>query len=482
MTAPYAAQGSRSPLAVDRARGDVRVMSDAVRRIELPVGGIVAADGAHARGSVGMTTRHGRPPRWRATELAACLLGRNWPGDAADFVGAAAGGDALDSEDVTAPLSELLRAAASEAELSVLGRLGLRWDLLRLLGNLARLRAEEGRTPAILTEPITAPLIITGLPRSGTSFLHRLLVADPAAAAPLVWQTIHPYPEPSARRDRRIAHVERQLRHFGRLAPALRSVHPLDACAPQECTEITAQVLQSLRFETVYHVPSYKAWLRVHGHAAAYRFHRRFLQHLQHQHRAQHPDAPAYRNWVLKCPDHVFALDALRAAYPDARIVFLHRDPLKVLPSVAQLTEILRSPFTRRLDRREIGRTVVEDWVAGAGRMVMEARAPTFPPSQVLHLRYRDLVQRPMETVRRLYGHFDMALMPAAEASMQALLAARPRGGYGENHYSFAAHGIDPEELRVRFAAYVSLFGVPAETDPTPPSRGLHTRPAHAGS
>jgi hypothetical protein len=429
-----------------------------------------------------MTTRHGHPPRWRAAELAACLFGREWPGDAADLIAAAKGGDDLGSEDVAQPLGVLLRATASQAELSVLGRLGLRWDLLRLLGNLARLRAEERLAPEILTEPITAPLIITGLPRSGTSFLHRLLVADPAAAAPLVWQTLHPYPDPGARRDRRIAHVERQLRHFGWLAPALRSVHPLDACAPQECTEITAHVLQSLRFETVYHVPDYKAWLRAHGHAAAYRFHRRFLQHLQHQHRAQHPGAAACGNWVLKCPDHVFALDALRAAYPDARIVFLHRDPLKVLPSVAQLTEILRSPFTRRLDRREIGRTVVEDWVEGADRMVMEARAPTFPPSQVLHLRYRDLVQRPMETVRRLYGHFDMALMPAAEASMQALLAARPRGGYGENHYSFADHGIDPEELRVRFAAYVSLFGVPADTEPAPPSRGLRTRPAHAGS
>ncbi len=429
-----------------------------------------------------MTTRHGRPPRWRATELAACLFGRHWPGDGADLIAAAGAGRELEAEGVAEPLGALLAAAASQAELSVLGRLGLRWDLLRLLRNLARLRAEEGRAPAILAEPIAAPLIITGLPRSGTSFLHRLLVADPAAAAPLVWQTIHPYRDPRARRDRRIAQVERQLRHFGRLAPALRSVHPLDACAPQECTEITAHVIQSLRFETVYHVPAYKAWLQAHGHTAAYRFHRRFLCHLQHQHRARHPGAAQVPHWVLKSPDHVFALDALRLAYPDARVVFLHRDPLKVLPSVAQLTEILRSPFTRRLDRCGIGRTVVEDWVDGAGRMVAEARAPTFPAAQVLHLRYRDLVQRPMETVRRLYDRFGMALAPPAEAAMQALLAARPRGGYGENHYSFAAHGIDPEELRDRFATYVGLFGVPAESEPAPPSRGLRPRPAHAGS
>ncbi len=421
-----------------------------------------------------MTTWRGCSLTARAAELAACLLGRNWPHEAADAIEAAAGGDDLAGEDVAAPLGVLLRAAAGEAELSAIGRFGLRWDTMRLLGNLARFRAEEARCPEILDERIDAPLIITGLPRSGSTFFHRLLIADPGSVAPLVWQTIHPYPDPRARRDRRAAQVERQLRHFAWVAPALRNVHPLDAVSPQECTEITAHVFQSLRFETVYHIPAYKAWLQAHGHAAAYRFHRRFLQHLRHQgQRGQ---------WVLKCPDHVFALDALRAEYPDARVVFLHRDPLKVLPSVAQLTEILRAPFTRRLDRRGIGRMVVDDWARGAALMVHEARAPTFPPEQVLHLRYRDVVQRPIETVQRLYRHFGMTLRPPALAAMQALLAARPRGGYGENHYTFAAHGIDPEELRARFADYVSLFGVPVEGDPAAPTRGVRTQPAHAGS
>ncbi len=421
-----------------------------------------------------MATKYGRSLAWRAAGLAAGLLGRGAPGDAAELIDAATAGAGLDGEDIAAPLGQLLSACAGEADLSAFGRLGLRWDTLRLLGNLARLRAEEARAPAIGAETIAAPLIITGLPRSGSTFFHRLLIADPATAAPLVWQTIYPYPDPGARRDRRAARVDRTLRHFAWVAPALRSVHPLDSGSPQECTEITAQVFQSLRFETMYHVPSYQAWLRARGHLAAYRFHKRFLQHLQHQGQRG--------RWVLKCPDHVFALDALRAVYPDARVVFLHRDPLKVLPSVAQLTEILRAPFTRRLDRRGIGRMVVEDWVRGAALMVREARAPIFPPRQVLHLRYRDVVQRPIEAVERLYAHFGMMLAAPALAAMRALVAAEPHGGYGENHYSFAAHGIDPAELRSRFADYVSLFGVPAEAEPVPTARGVRTRPAHAGS
>jgi len=426
-----------------------------------------------------VTAWHGRPFLGRAAELATCLTGRGWPGHAADLIAASGAPDDLAAEGIVEPLGALLRAVREEAALSLIGRAGLRWDVVHLLHNLVRLREEERAQPAILAEPVAAPMIIIGLPRSGSTFLHRLLTADPATAAPRVWQTIYPYPERGARQDWRRARVARHLRRFAWLAPRMQSVHPLDADSPQECTEITAQVFQSLRFETIYEVPAYKAWLAEHGHAAAYRFHRRFLQHLQHQARGG-TEPP--RRWVLKCPDHVFALPALLAAYPDARLVFLHRDPLKVLPSVAQLTEILRAPFTRRLDRDGIGRMVVEDWVRGADLMVREARAPTIPAGQVLHLRYRDLVQRPIETVERLYGHFGIAFGEAARGAMQTMLAAKPRGGYGENRYTFAAHGIDPEELRVRFADYVGLFGVPAEGEAPPPSRGLRTRPVHVSS
>src|SRR5208337_341980 len=147
----------------------------------------------------------------------------------------------------------------------------------------------------------------------------------------------------------------------GWLAPAFQALHPLEAISPQECSEITAHVFRSLRFDTNYHIPSYRAWLDADpvGHLPAYQFHRRFLQHLQHQ---AGPRASPPR-WVLKCPDHLFALEAIRAVYPDARLVFVHRDPVKVLLSVARLTEVLRRPFTRDLDPRTIGRDESARWL-----------------------------------------------------------------------------------------------------------------------
>src|SRR5262249_31974901 len=161
--------------------------------------------------------------------------------------------------------------------------------------NLLRLRDEERRTPEILDQPIARPIFVSGLPRSGTTFLHSLLAEDPANLVPRVWQLIYPYPMKNsvAGRDRRRQRAARQLQLFGLLAPDFRRMHPIGAHSPQECSEITAHVFASLRFDTTYHVPSYRRWLDETGHLDAYRFHKRFLQHLQHQ-------AAVGERWVLK--------------------------------------------------------------------------------------------------------------------------------------------------------------------------------------
>lgn len=356
--------------------------------------------------------------------------------------------------DIAAPLRLLLACYDEEARLNLFGRMGARWDMGRFLGNLLRMRAQEKGDPAILEEAIEVPVFITGLPRSGSTFLHALLAEDPAHRVPICWQTIRPYPGPEgaegACRD-----VDRQLRLFDQLAPGFRDFHPIDATSPQECTEISAHVLQSLRFDMTHHVPSYRHWLDRVGHRQAYQFHHRFLQHLQHQAR-QSSDGAGH--WVLKSPDHVFALDALRAAYPDARIVMLHRDPVRVLGSVARLTEILRAPFAREVDRAQVGRQIATHWAIGAASM-MHADAG----GAVLHLHYRALIADPIGTLRRLYAALGRELTPQAAARMQSLVESRPKGGYGNNRYRLADYGLDVSEQRARFAAYTAHFGVEPE-------------------
>src|SRR5262249_10872539 len=139
-------------------------------------------------------------------------------------------------------------------DLGLFGRFATRWDTVRFLTNLLRLRHQETIAPEIAEQRIDQPIFITGVPRSGTTYLHHLLANDPANRIPRIWQLIHPYPLAGAPpgNDRRQRMVDRQLKMFALLAPEFRSLHPVTAASPQECSEITAHVFTSLRFDTNY--------------------------------------------------------------------------------------------------------------------------------------------------------------------------------------------------------------------------------------
>ena len=310
------------------------------------------------------------------------------------------------------PLRRLLASCTDEASLSLVGRMATRWDVVRFLTNLLHFQDAEQRDPGIL-QPADRAADLHHRPAA-----QRHHLSAPAAAG----GSGQPRParladdlSVSARKRRARAgcapaRVARQLRAFERLAPEFRALHPLDATSPQECSEITAHVFRSLRFDTTYRIPSYRRWLDQAGHLPAYRFHRRFLQHLQHQ-------APGGR-WVVKCPDHLFALDAIRAVYPDARLVFVHRDPVKVLLSVAKLTEVLRRPFTRRLDPREIGRQESARWLEGTQQM-MAVGDDAGLPEPIHHVQHTALVADPVGTVAALYRHFGLTLAPRVAAAIE---------------------------------------------------------------
>jgi hypothetical protein len=355
------------------------------------------------------------------------------------------------------PLRQFLHACLEEGDLTLFGRLATRWDAVRFLSNLLRMHKEETRAPEILDQPIERPIFIAGLPRSGTTFLHTLLAQDPANLVPRVWQLIHPYPLDGARtgRDLRPRRVARQLRLFGVIAPEFRRMHPIDADSPQECSEITAHVFASLRFDTTYPIPSYRLWLDQTGHLDAYRFHKRFLQHLQRQ-------AANGGQWVLKCPDHIFALAALRTVYPDACIVFVHRDPLAVLASVARLTEVLRRPFSRHIDKLEIGRRDSDRWLAAAELMIAAADDRTLA-QPIFQIHHRHLVADPLGTVAALYRHFGRSLGPLAADRMGRLVAAKPNGGYGAHRSRLEEYGLDPALEHERYARYMRYFEIPPE-------------------
>ena len=321
------------------------------------------------------------------------------------LIGVARRRTALDEFGETAFLGSLqnfLDACFEEANLGLVGRLATRWDIVRFLSHLLRLHDEELRAPEILDQPVTNPIFISGLPRSGTTFLHSLLAEDPANLVPRVWQTIHPYPlKRGPHRDSRAKRVARQLRLFALLAPNFRRMHPIDAASPQECSEITA---------------------------------------------------------------HVFALAAIRTVYPDARLVLVHRDPLAVLLSVARLTETLRRPFTRSIDKVEIGRQDSDRWLTATELMIAAAQEHHFA-EPIFHVHYLDLIQDPVGTVAALYRHFGETLQPAVAARIGRLVEAKPNGGYRAHGSRLEDYGLDAALERERYTRYMAHFGIRPEPE-----------------
>jgi Sulfotransferase family len=363
--------------------------------------------------------------------------------------------DAFDDPSFVLPLQRLLASCNAESDLNGLGRNAVRFEIRRSLHNLLQFERRERTNPAVLARRIERPVFITGMPRSGSTFLHRLLVRDPTVAAPLSWRLVHPHPSAAGRLGESFdrAKVGAQFYLMRLLAPELNSLHEVAAGEPEECTDITAQVFQSLRYDSVYRVPSYQTWLQRHGHVEAYRFHKRFLQHLDAQ-------APG-RRWILKSPDHVFALDDIQAVYPDTRWVFIHRDPVAVLASVARLTEVLRRPFAHSVNLAEIGQQVCASWLDGAQRMMKAASS-----GSILQLHYREVISDPQGTADRLFRHSGHASSGDAAQRMRKWLGNRSNRTHRQRHYDLGSFGLDPEALREQFKPYTDTFGIELEWPP----------------
>lgn len=410
------------------------------------------------------TLRQGKSPSFRALSAgfgaAESVVPRHWP--AVNAAGIERSANVSLDGAAREGLARLTDAMARETHLSLFGRVSVRYDLTRLARNAALIERMHAENPAIGAAPVVAPVFIMGLPRSGTSFLHTLLGYDPDVMVPRVWQTLYPAPRPrdfDKRTSAAARKTDRQLGIFAGMAPDFPAIHPIDADSPQECSEITAHVFQSLRFDTTFRVPSYTKWLDDFGHDAAFAFHKRYLQALQY--------GVGAKFWALKCPDHTFSIPAILATYPDARFVVVHRDPVHVFASVAHMTEVLRAPFLRDIDTAEIGRQVTERWIEGAKLLVAFDRSGALPPERLINLQYEALTSDPIGSVERIYRHFGTALTREAETGMRAHLAAAPSGGYGKNRYQMADFGINPERLRPDFAPYVDYFGIRTRSNPT---------------
>jgi len=356
---------------------------------------------------------------------------------------------------IDVPMQRLVRAYHDDAQLTTLGRITVYETLVSQLENLLLLEHERKQRPQIANEAIRAPVFITGLPRTGTTLLHGLLTQDPENRVPMTWEVMYPARPAPAGIDAIRKKTNARLAWVNRLAPGFDRIHPVEADLPQECIAITALAFMSIQFHTTHNVSSYQNWFERGSQSPGYAFHHRLLQHLQ--------DHRSGQRWVLKAPGHLFALAELLTQYPDARIVQTHRDPLRVVASMASLATILKRAFSNAADPRQIGRDWADRW-AGALERFLNTR-DTAPANQFLDVSYGQLVTAPLETVEEVYEFLGCRLTNTARNRMRVYLDRYPKNKHGPHRYSLSEFGLDARAESARFHDYCERFDIPTQPD-----------------
>ena len=356
------------------------------------------------------------------------------------------------------PLGVLVKSLEEEAGLHPLGRFLMHVRLQSLLETRLRLVNEwRGQSETLADLPIRRPVFITGMPRSGSSFLHEVLSVDPANRVPHVWEVMFPV---RANRDgkgddraRRIRKTAASLWWFRRLAHEPDSVYPMRAWSPHECVAIHAYTCLSQEFICTARVPSYEKYLRSSDLTAVYAWQKRFLQHLQAD------SAP--KRWVLKTPDHVYCLKELFSIFPDAIIIQTHRNPLEVLRSSIQLTEVLYNLFAWPGSRHDIAEREAMLLARQMEEFIRFRDAHPHLAGRFIDLNYPDLVADPVGAVRRVYQQMDVELTEEAAKRMRQLISQRSR--YRKHNPTLTEFGVDVLREARRFSQYCFRFGIPCQ-------------------
>jgi len=346
----------------------------------------------------------------------------------------------------------LLRSIEEESRMHLVGRIMTRTEVLRSLRTRLLLTSLWDEAPEALERPITEPVFVIGLARSGTSILHELLALDEASRAPATWELLDPAEaaagDPHARRAGDDTHS-----FWQEVEPEYDAMHHNDGDLPNECIFALAHEFLSDHWSGVHAAPAYASHVAFADHADAYRYHRRILQTLQGEDPVR---------WVLKAPSHLAQLATLFWVYPDARVVHVHRDPLKTVPSTLSLLGTLKSMRCEDVSIADLPPVAI-----GSAMLLDNAIAGradgSLPDEQFVDVRYADLMAYPGRAVVDIYEQLEWPRADDLAHRVNAYVAARPKGAHGEHRYSLEDFGLDALTERERFGDYRERFSVPEE-------------------
>lgn len=352
------------------------------------------------------------------------------------------------------PLSLLVGSCRATGNLSPAGWRVLRSVVLRHLRNRLYLRAYLERHGDAGTHPPGSPLVITGLPRTGTSLLHNLLAQDPRHRFLRLWEGLHPAPPgpPGPSEATLVGQAERWLDRFYERVPEFRAIHPLTARGPEECDSLLQNAFASQHFDDMFDAPEYSRWFWHGTPTAQYRDYALQLRVLS--------AGLDGRRWLLKSPGHLGHLGALLEVLPGARILHCHRDPVRAVPSYASLIRAVRRRNVRVLSLPALGQQALERCSTALHR-ALEVRSAA-REDRFLDVGFRALTADPIGTVQRVYDWVGDPLDGTVADAMRAWLDAHPPDRHGTHRYTAERFGLSAHRVRTFLAAYLERFGAVA--------------------
>lgn len=324
-----------------------------------------------------------------------------------------------------------------------------------LIGRL-RSEAQWRARPDVLALPLKAPIIVTGLPRTGTTTLHKLLAIDPQFQELEFWIGNAPQPRPP--RDQWADHpdfraTDAYVTDFYERVPEFLQVHQMTAAEPEEDRTLLIQDFAHLLFMDSAWLPDYDLWVERQPQRTAYR---RLADNLRLV-GSTSPD----RRWVLKDPMHLAHMDAVLDIFPDAKVVQTHRDPVKSIPSICSLIWIFRKYYENPgNDPALIGPRKMAYWAAAMDRTLAQRTAR---PDNFLDIQFGDIVHDPLGAVRRVYAFCGLVLDPAVEAAMRRWIADNAKDKHGAHRYAPEDFGLTAGAIADAFAHYTAEYGIARE-------------------
>jgi hypothetical protein len=351
------------------------------------------------------------------------------------------------------PLAILCRSLTEEVELTPLGRLSVHSQVVNHLSHRLRLEELMRTEPAVFTAPVRMPVFIVGLPRSGTTFLQRLMSADPRWRTAPFWELMNPLPLGGRDPEPRIRSGATAIKVMYYTSPELAHMHEMRNLLPDEELPLLSIGHAASLYECMAMVPSYVRWYTTTDHTSGYRYLRRFLQAMQWL-------RPGGAHWLLKAPSHLENLAALHTVFPDATHVQTHRDPVTSVVSLANLAGYGSRGMYPHLNPHTIGRWAA-DFVERLLRAAVRDRAQA--EERYVDVHYARLIGRPLREVRRVYEAAGADYTDEVEAALSGWLAADRAARTSRHVYRPEDFALDVDELRQRFAFYSERFDVPPE-------------------